>query len=55
MKQEEDIWNDVFQSRKYKEQLISENVQPLPLFLNIEENILVSGKSNEILAKEEND
>ena len=54
MEQEENIWNDVFQAREYKKQLTSENIHPLPLFLNIEDNILVSGKSNEILSKEEN-
>ena len=49
--EDEDFWNKVFQSRPYKELLISQNIAPLKLLKGLDHKILVSGKSVEILSK----
>ena len=47
--EDEDFWNKVFQSRPYKELLLRQNVVPLKLLDGLDQKILVSGKSVEIL------
>ena len=49
--QDEDFWNKVFQSRPYQELLVSQNITPLKLLQGLDQKILVSGKSVEILSK----
>lgn len=47
----EDVWVGVFKQRHFQEKLLADNIQPISLFTNLTDKILVSGKSNEILAK----
>merc|ERR1719244_1518179 len=48
---EEQFWNKAFQSRPYREVLLTEKIAPLWLLNGLDEKIFVTGKSIEILSK----